>query len=276
MTSPARFRHVRRFLGPRWVTQEEDGQPDRVGYTLDLMKDGFVERVRQGLMVRFPQNDPSGETTAPADALEALGRDRRVIRGINETPQSYARRLLRWLDDRERAGNPFMLMQKLAEYTGPGPSFRIVNARGSWFARAADGSESALLKQENWDWDGRPYDAQGRLRWSRFWVIVYPNGLWSAESVDWGDPADTPWGANPTTDMLGVTATQEHVATLRYLVDDWKGQHDRCVNIIIAFDNASFDPASPEPDGTWGGYSTYVSGVRVPSRLATARYLGGV
>ena len=275
MTSPARFRHLRRFLGPRWLTQDENGNPDPAGYVLDYMKDGFMERLRQGLYASLPQNDPSGQTTAPPDALEAMGRDRRVIRGIGETDQSYAVRLKRWLDDRRRAGNPFMLMQKLAEYTGPGPAFRVVNARGSWYSRAADGTETALLKQENWDWDGEPVDSQGRLRWSRFWVIVYPNGLWETSPHELGAPSAPAWGSFTLADTIGTTATQEHVATLRHLVSDWKGEHDRCVNIIIALDPDSFDPNSSEPDGHWGTHSRYVDGVRVRTRLATARYFRG-
>lgn len=271
MSPPARFRHLRKFLAPRWLTQDEDGNPDPAGYALDLVKDAFVERVRQGLMVRLPQNDPSGQTTAPPDALEALGRDRRVIRGINETDAAYAARLLRWLDDRQRAGNPFMLMQKLAEYTGPGPSFRTVDARGNWYSRAVDGTETALLKQENWNWDG-PLNG----RWSRFWVIIYPNGLWAVSPHVTGDSGAPHWGDFTNADTIGTTMTQEHVATLRHLVADWKPEHARCVNIIVAFDSNSFDPSAPEPDGLWGSYSKYVAGVRVRSRITTARYLAGV
>lgn len=260
------FRYLRRFLAPRWLTEGEGGL---VGYTLDSLKDAFVERVRLGLYARLPQNDPTGQTTAPTDALTAMGRDRREIRGMFDTDITYAARLRTWLDDRRRSGNPFMLMQKLAEYTGPTPSFRTVDNSGNWYSRAADGTETALLKQANWNWDDEPD------RWSRFWVIVYPNGLWEIEDVDWGDGGDTVWGANQTTDMLGVSATQDHVVSLRHLVNDWKPAGTRCVNIIMAFDPDSFDPAAPEPDGTWGGWGTVEAGVRVPARLDTARYMAG-
>ena len=162
-----------------------------------------------------------------------------------------------------------MLMQQLAAYMGAGPSFRTVDNRGNWYSRAADGTETALLKQGNWDWDG---DAS---KWSRFWVIVYPNGLWEMEPLSWGDGSDSTWGATETTDMLGLTATQEHVASLKHIIADWKPDGTRCVDVIVAFDPSSFDPSTPEPDGFWGIYSKYVGGVRVPSRLDTARYLGG-
>lgn len=265
MNAPARFRRLRRFLAPRWLTEDEG---KKVGYSLDLVLDGSVERLRQGLYATLPQNDPSGATTAPKDALEAMGRDRRVIRGIDESDQSYAERLVRWLDDRRRAGNPYMLMQKLAEYTGPGPSFRTVDARGNWYSRAADGTQSVLLKEQNWAWDGDPSATD---RWARFWVIVYPNGLWGP-MADWG--SDVVWGENPS-ETWGTTATREHVVSLQYIVKDWKLAGTRCVNIILAFDANSFNPASPEPDGLWGRWSKPVDGVMTRSRLDTARYLGG-
>jgi len=264
MAAPARFRTLRRLLGPRWLTT--DGDSGLVGYALELVRDAFVERVRLGHLARYPQQDPTGLTTAPEDALTVMGRDRRVIRGINETSQSYAVRLKAWLDDRRRAGNPFMLAKKIAEYCGAGVAVRTVDARGNWYSRDADGTESVLLKEENWDWDATPIGE----RWSRFWVIVYPNGLW-VPGYDWADPD---WGDKIQT--WGSTATTEHVASVRHLVNDWKPAGTRCVNIIIAFDPASFDPAAPEPDGLWGRWSKTVNGVRVPSRLATARYWDGV
>lgn len=265
----SRFRTARRFLAPRWLT---DGDGGLVGYSLDLMKDAFVERARLGLLARFPENGPNGEL-APSDAIAAIGRDRRVVRGWFETEASYVARLKLWLDDRRRQGNAFMLMQKLAEYLGPNlASFRTVDARGNWYSRAANGTETALLKQENWDWSGEPVGE----RWSRFWVIIYPNGMYSENFGDWGvntflAPA---WGES--TETWGSNAPAEHVQTVRALVADWMPGGTRCVNIIIAFDPASFDPTTPEPDGLWEGYSKLVGGVQVPARLSTARYWAGV
>lgn len=252
------FRSLRRSMGPRWLTTGEGGL---VGYALDTLKDAFLERARLGLLARFP-------ATAPSDALAPMGRDRRVTRGINESDASYRARLLRWIDDRKTAGNPWALMRKLAEYTGPLPSFRTVDARGNWFSRSALGVETVSLNTGNWNWDG-PIAG----RWSRFWVIIYPNGLWT-EGKNWGDTSRGGWGAPEGS--WGSTATAEQVSTIRFIVSDWKPGGSRCVNIILAFDPASFNPASPEPDGLWGSPSKNVGGVQVSSRLATARYWDGV
>jgi hypothetical protein len=259
-----RFRIVRQHLAPRWLTE---GDGELVGYALDLVKDAFIERARLGLLARFPE-------TAPTDAQVAIGRDRRVLKGINETNASYAARLIRWLDDRQRCGNPYALLQKLAEYMGPLPKLRTVDNRGNWYTREADGTESAVLNEGNWDWDGN------EDRWSRFWVIVYPNGLWSEGSNDWGDAAGPSWGEN-SGETWGSTATEEHVQSVRSIIADWKPAGTRCVNIILAFDNASFDPtaavdATGMPNGLWGKWSKNVNGVQVPARLDTARYWDGV
>lgn len=264
----ASFLTLRRYLAPRWLTE---GEGELAGYALDLVKNAFMRRVELGAYARIPQNDPTGATTAPPDALEAMGRDRRVVRGMNESAQSYAARLRLWLDDRKRAGNPFALLQKLAEYTGPGPRFRTVDARGNWYTRGPDGSESAVLRQENWNWDGD----DTATRWSRFWVILYPLGLWTPSAHAWGDATGPGWGADKT-GSLGSTAPHDAVATVRFIVNDWKPAGTRCVNIIVAFDPDSFDPGSPEPDGLWHRWSKNVNGMQVPARLATARYWDGV
>ena len=136
------FRSTRKFMGPAWLTQ--NGESELVGYALDVLKDAFVQRAFAGLMVRFPQQDPEG-TPGPDDALAAIGRDRRIIRGINEPAASYARRALSGaIDDWKTAGNPFALMQQLAAYTGAGPAFRTVDVRGNWYSRAADGTTSVV------------------------------------------------------------------------------------------------------------------------------------
>lgn len=264
----SRFRLIRNRIAPRWLTE---GDGFSIGYALDVLKDAFVERAKLGLLARFPENGPNGET-APVDALAALGRDRRVVRGLSETDAAYAARLKLWLDDRRRQGNPFMLMQKLAEYLGPLPSYRTVDARGNWYSRAANGTETSLLKQENWDWSGEPIGE----RWSRFWVIIYPNTLWVTNTAPWG--VNT-WGApgwGESSETWGTTAPAQHAQTVRAIVSDWMPAGTRCINIIIALDANSFNPATPEPDGLWEGYSKNVAGVQVPARLSTARYWAGV
>ncbi len=257
------FRQLRKLITPRWLSE---GDGELVGYALDLLKDAFAERARLGHLARFPENGPNGET-APADALTALGRDRRMVRGINESASVYAARLKDWLTDRRRAGNPFVLMKQLAAYTGDtGCSFRTVDVRGNWYSRAADGTETSSVNTGNWDWDG---DTD---RWSRFWVIIYPGTLWTDGGEEWG--SGDLWGSAGS--LWGTDITPEQATNLRAIIADWKPAGTYRENIIVAFDPSSFDPTSPEPDGNWAHWSKLVAGVRVPARLDTARYLDGV
>jgi hypothetical protein len=260
----ATFRTLRKKLTPSWL---HTGDSELVGYALDLIKDAFITRVFQGLLVGYPQQDPNG-TAAPVDALAMMGRDRRVVRGIGETDEAYALRLRQFLTDRRTCGNPFTLMKVLAAYLGDGTSFRTVDVRGNWYSRSSAGVETSSLAAANWDWDG----AGSTARWSRFWVIIYPGTLWNTTTDDWGD-ADLDWAE--TDHVWGCTATPDQVATVKHLIRDWKPAGTRCVEVIAAFDANSFDPTAPEPDGTWDRWGTTTDGVRVASRLSTARYFGG-
>jgi hypothetical protein len=253
------FRTIRRFLAPRWLTE---GDGELVGYSLDLIKDAFLERCRLGMLVRFPQQDANG-TPGPTDALDAMGRDRRMVRGIEETDTAYALRMKDWLTDRRRAGNPFCLMKQLAAYCDgngdKGCSFRTVDNSGNWYSRSSAGVETSSLDTGNWDWD-----AEAATNWGRFWVIIYPGTRWTLTGQDWGD-ASNPWGGALAT-WGSSTITDEQSRTLRALIADWKPGGTQCHTIILAFDPASFDPSAPEPNGTWHYWG---------NRLTTALYLAG-
>lgn len=257
------FRDAFYKLVPSWlgggaprVNKYDEGE--RVLYSLNFMLDAFAERARLSLLARFP-------TYAPADALQYLGRDRKIVRGINEPADVYAQRLLRWLDDHRVRGNPYALMAQLREYCQADVRIRTVDRRGNWYTLERDGSRSVLINLINWDWDG------GDLRqWSRFWVIIYPtpaNEPWAPQTV---------WGTGGTT---GTTATVDEIAGVRRIIKEWKPAGTRCEWIIVAFDDASFDPTDPsvDPGGTWGTWGADDGGVYLPVRLTTARYwLGSV
>ena len=275
------FRTIAKYLAPSWLTT---GQGELVTYSLDLMRDAFVERVRLGLLTRFPQR-PNGGTTPP-DALVAIGKDRRVVRGLNETDASYAARTLAWLDDRRTCGNPFTLMQKIGEYIGAGNPLasgcmmRTVDDAGNWFTIDAAGNRSFKIAQANWDWD-----KDLGLKWSRFWVIIYPPATLWTPNPNWADTSGPNWTYTGLAHLAeytwGSTATSDEVQSIRAIVADWKPAGTTCVNIVIAFDPASFSPlaavdSTGMPDGLWTHWSKYVGGVQVPARLSTARYWDGV
>jgi hypothetical protein len=249
------FRSVFRKLLPWWLNT---GEGELVGFSIATLLDAVSARVRLGTYAKFP-------TYAPPDALAHLGRDRRIVRGLSETDENYAARLLRYLDDWKLAGNPFALMTQLRAFLGADLKMRTVDNSGNWYSIDTDGTRTVNLAQGNWDWDG---DAD---KWSRFWVIIYPNGYWSTitwgSGLQWGQPGLT-WGS---------TATSEEVAGVRSIVTEWKPAGCRCPHIIIAFDNTSFDPLTGPvlPDGNWAESSKNSTGNQTASRLSSARYWKG-
>lgn len=249
------FFEIFQKITPSWLN---DGDGGKVLASLALIKDDFVARVKLGLLTRFP-------SYAVDDvALGAIGRDRKILRGINEPAASYSARLVPFLDDHIRRGNPFALLKQVQAYLQAPCVVRTVDRRGNWFTRDAAGNESTNINTGNWDWDGVPASP----RWARFWLIIYPVGgtnPWAPQGSG-GDPDET----------IGTTATADQIAGLRSIVREWKPAGTSCEWIIIAFDSASFSPSAPEPDGNWGAWSKVVGTQRVASRLSTARYFDGV
>ena len=262
------FRSARKFQGPAWLTL--NGESLLLGYSLDVLKDAWIERLRQGLLARFPQINPNGDPPAP-DALAAIGRDRGLVQGVTETAAHFGARLVNWLPTLKTKGNPFALLGQLAQYLPPGFSFRTVDVRGNWYSLDSSGNQTAVLNEANWDWDGA---SDALARWSRFWVILYPNGLWT-DTDTWGHSGDT-WGDGR---CWGMTSPSNQLQNVISLIKAWKPAGTKCINLIVAFDNTSFNPTTARdgtglPNGTWGSWSTG-GRIRVASgRLSTARFVG--
>jgi hypothetical protein len=246
-----RFRDLFYGLVPDWLRR---GDGERMLCVLGLMLDAFVERLR----LSQEASDPS---TAPADALPYIGRDRRIRRGINEPADAYAARLLRYLDDHMTQGNPFALMDQLYAYLQTdGVTLRTVDRRGNWFERAADGTRSFTLDQANWDWDGGVLSA-----WARFWVVIFTDqGPWSFQ---WAHPGGT------STDGT-IDATADEIAGVRTIVREWMPAGTRCEWIVVCEDDPAtkFGPTTgDDPLGAWGRWSDGAANAR-PVRDASARY----
>lgn len=256
------FREIIRDISPPWLRRPWG---ERFLYAPGLVLDLITSWAFEGLSARFPDE-------APEDALPFIGRDRVVRRGFNEPDDVYKQRLKAWLDAHQRDGNPFALLEEIKAYLyGYAVRLRYVNDRGTWFSIYEDGTYEVVRKAFNWDWDGK-YPTQAR---TRFWIIIYPlaTGLWDIQGI-YGDGKR--WGDGRT---WGTTATRDQVKSIQAIVDEKKTAGSRCPYVIIAFDDTSFDPAAspgpPLPDGEYGTWGKDAAGVRVRSRLSTARYWKG-
>lgn len=241
---------------PWWLRTGEGGLVLR---TVATVLGAFTERARQGLLTRGP-------TTCAPDALGYHGRDRRIVRGIDEPPEAYAIRLVHFLDSHRFDGNPFALHDELRAYVQADIRVRTVDRRGNWYTTDAGGARSVVWKAANWEWD-----AVSAAQWSRFWVILYP----TADGRPW---AASTAGAWPSGGTIGTTATPEQIASVRSIIRERKPAGTKCEWIIVAFDPASFDPAAPEPDGAWRYFGKPADGDPanvIGARLASARYWEG-
>lgn len=259
MADRVRWRRLFKSFLPANLTT---GDGELVHYSLGATVDLWFERLREGIRARFPSH-------APDDALSLIGKDRKIVRGINEPRESYKSRLVRAPDDHRVRGNPWALMGQLRGYMQEEGVTRTVDANGTWCSIAADGSRSYLLSQTNWNWMGElatigdPDLWGGKIgtdetvicaaMWSRFWPLLFPIAIWTAGPTI-GDP--DLWGGAIGTDgyTIGSTATPDEVANVRAIVRAWKPDGTRCMRIIVAFGSGDFEPsdaAPPNPDGFW-------------------------
>jgi hypothetical protein len=149
---------------PSWLSKGEGGL---VGSSLAQQMEDMRVRAKLALVARFPEYAAAYVDDA---ALAAIGRDRRIVRGINEPAASYAASLVRAIDDHRTQGNPYTMLRQIQAYLQARCVVRTVDRRGNWYSLDADGNPRARSKTGNWDWDGRAASPE----WARFWVIIYP------------------------------------------------------------------------------------------------------
>lgn len=263
----ALFRTLGKKVLPGWLSE---GEGELVDYSLGAVKDAFAARMYEGVRVRFPQH-------APSDALAYIERDRGIVRGIDESESAFAARLIEWRTKRSVQGNPFALLEQIQKYINAPVRVRTVDQRSNWYTREFDGTESALVAQSNWNWDGTALTL-----FSRFWVVIYPAGATDPWAVTPGTLAGGPWSNNlgDKSITLGITGETEHIAKIRTIIRKWQPDGTRCEWIIFAFNSGSFDPAAiseplPNP-GTWGKWGKLSGSDYVVARSATHRYARGV
>jgi hypothetical protein len=195
---------------PPWLST---GNAEKFLYAISLHADFFADALVAGVASRFPGR--YGYETLPVH-----GRERRITRGPAESDETYARRLVRWLDDHRGRGGPYALLAQLAAYYAP-DNFRIdlLYKSGRHFTLAADGATITRgLRAEAFDTD--------RERWARWWLIF-------------------------TSDSLDTS----NVADLIHVPREWNAGH--CIGALIV---ASSDARLYDwPDRTWDADVTWDS-----------------
>lgn len=229
-------------LGPWYLQQQHVGSfLEAVGLVLD----GAVEQLVDGMRLGQPLR-------SDVSALPVLSRDRRVRIYETEPEDSQRYRLSRFWQLRRQAGTHQGEMRNVQPFFLPGalPVMRIVHQAGdgssaTWHTLASDGSYSVHRAiPSNWDWDGVP------TAWSRWWAIVYTDGL------DFSDSGPGVWDGDDVWDGDAVwdgTFTDARIADMVDGFRENKSAHSKLWGMILATDPASFDPTASvvvNPDGS--------------------------
>lgn len=255
----SRFRNIYKFLVPSWLSQD-DG--DKVLYSLALIKDAAVERLRQGLEARMP-------TRASLSANELSGKSRGIPRGRSETNEHYAARLLRWRwpGGHRVRGSAWALLEQISEYFG-GVKISSIDTTGRRHVRTADGTESITSDPGDWlNWGSS-------ARWWRFWLFFEPNTEISVEpQPDFGDPAL--WGGAIGTPgysigQVGLSVDDaDGVKRLLRAPIPWRPEHTYGEWLVLSF---GVDDILPSPSSSWVHWSENVGGTQQATRDPSFRY----
>lgn len=195
-------------IDPSWLGGEVGS---RYQYILRLMWDTLGELTRIGVNQRFP-------SLAQYSALEELGNDRLLPRGIAEIDESYRERLRRFRSTWRFAGNAPTLVKQLYDirsasvsrirYVCNGYNFgngdiasnpaTTANQFADWWTYDNTGLTYLRADPSNWNWDNNVtflsnLNPQGYpIGLIRFWIIVYYDDFptipeWGGPEA-WGDP----------------------------------------------------------------------------------------
>lgn len=232
------FHDAFRKLVPRWLSAE-DGE--LVLYSLHVVKDALIQTLKHGLLASYPE-------FAPDDALAALGRDRKIIRGILEDRETYITRLLRWLDDHRTRGGPYALLEQNGAYwdngfPANGPlEMAVLYRSGRLFHR--DPTTKEITRS---DITYNPGDDPDDF--SRYWLIIHwPDGAIGSDGT-WADPGTWSDGGVWDSNLDGVTVQQ-----IQAVPRAWNALHAEGKIVLLGPDVELWDyPAGIWNDpGVWG------------------------
>ena len=271
---------------PEWMFQPARRQWSTLMAAVAVTFDALVEGVYQARLGSMPgQVDAS---VAPnmggflmVDALGAIGRDRRIVRGLAERPEDYALALRQWLQIWAQSATPWMLLQQLQRVLGGATDagyLRIITANGDWWTLGPSSPLITLQRQgapgfyynpfngtcdvndgtfvHAWNWDSTssppPFDQNDS---SRCWLVAYTpvntpfelgNDATFADPgvVDdfWNNVTTSGAGAGPDSGVVGLSCPLRWVDRVRLVVSEMKAAGLPFAYAIVSFDPAAFNP----------------------------------
>jgi hypothetical protein len=279
---------------------------DRWRLPIGELGDQLIQAATDAVRLRFPELTPDDRS------LTLLGKDRRIPRAPNETPEAYARRLMLWLDLWGIAGLPLGLLYAIQSFIFPGyPQVRLVERSGLWYTLDEGASRDmspfdamslactvepgrpavryvppigiatspraafwAHRAPGLWDWDSISNPERATHN-EDFWLIVYPTSYPFQGEYNGAGDEEVTWGED---ESWGFNEPAGTIATLRELVKIYARAGSECRGAVFAPSLVDFPPdatiGDPTfPDGHWGADAKDVAGVATPTRRADCRYL---
>ena len=271
-----------------------------IGTALDAVLQGAIDAVR----LRYPS------VTLDERSLGFLGKDRRIPRAPDEPADSYARRLLLWLDQWSMAGTPAGLLYAVQPFIYPDyPRVQLVGRDSFWWTCNALTSRDLTIAEavslacpdvpgqdpvryvppigagtlpraaiwghqgSNWDWDSISNPERQTFWWDYWLVVSAPNYSFDGE-YDGTGVDEVTYGENRAYGFDEPFGTFE---VFRELIRLYQRAGAECRGVVFLDSANGCDPtATPDatwPDGRWGADSKDDGGVVVPTRNLDYRYL---
>lgn len=237
-------------------TRFTNGEGEKVLYSLGVIKDAYVSRLRLGLEARMPSR-------AGKSALTLIGQDRGIPRGRAEVAAHYAARLIGWRYPRGHRvrGSAFALLDQIGEYFG-GIRAWTIDVKGNYHLRTFDGVTSS---QYNffWQWDTTPVVPN----WGRFWVVIEPGS--DVPSIAAWPTLAAAYAGGGGVGQSGLGP--DDAAAIRNLFrgpHPWKPSGTRAEWLIVNLDSTQHNP-----DASWAHFSKMNAGTQQAARYAGWRYI---
>lgn len=278
---------------------------DRWRLPIGELGDQLIQAATDAVRLRFPELTPDDRS------LTLLGKDRRIPRAPNETPEAYARRLVLWLDLWGLAGLPLGLLYAIQSFIFPGyPRVRLIERSGIWYT-LDEGASRDLSPFEAmslpcalepgipavryvppigistspraafwahrspglWDWDSISNPERAAFNFD-FWLVVY-HPRYANQGTYGGGPGGVVYGPGTS---WGLDEPGGTFITFRELVRLYRRAGANCRGVVFP---PSLDDFSPDatigdptfPDGRWGAESKWDGSKAVPTRRRDCRYL---
>jgi hypothetical protein len=284
-----------------WYARFENSRLFRpLGNAFDAVIQGAVDAVR----LRYPS------VTSDERSLTLIGKDRRIPRAPNETAESYARRLLLWLDIWSMAGTPAGLLYAIQSFIYPNyPVVRLIGRDSFWWQidqyasrdltiweavslpctpipgqdpvryvppiGISESPRAAIWGHQGagWDWDSIS-NPERSSKWFDYWIEICDPGYGLVGQYDGSGDEEVFWDSGRAWDFEEIFGTFD---VMRELLRLYQRGGAECQGVILTPSSTEFSPdGTPDaswPDGHWGAESKIVLGASVPTRNLDYQYL---